>query len=237
MFEDATFESTGRIRTRSRRWMAAALCFNGSILLAMILIPLIYPEALPGIGVVCQIVAPPPPPQPQPVRRQPQHPLHSNSEMPFGHLIAPRTIPPLITVFNGPEDAPVSGIGMDSGIPGATGNGPNPFPGGGAGPRVRPEVKGPVRVSSSVIAGLLIRKTVPVYPPIARAARQEGTVVLQATISKEGTIENLRVAEGPQLLRQAALDAVRNWLYTPCKLNGEPVEVESTINVVFKLAN
>jgi protein TonB len=237
MFEDATFESTNRIRTRSRGWMAAAFCFNGSILLAMILIPLIYPEALTGIGVPMLVEAPPPPPQPRPVRSQPVHPLHGNTEIPDGHLTAPRTIPPLIAVFQGPEDAPVGGIGIDSGIQGAVGSGPSPFAGGGAAPRVRPEVKGPVRVPSSMIAGLLIRKTTPAYPPIARAARQEGTVVLQATISKEGTIENLRVVEGPQLLRQAALDAVRSWLYTPYKLNGEPVEVETTVNVVFRLAN
>ena len=65
--------------------------------------------------------------------------------------------------------------------------------------------------------------------------RIEGTVVLTATISKAGTIENLRVASGPAMLQQAALDAVKEWRYRPYLLNGEPVEVETTVNVVFTL--
>jgi protein TonB len=77
---------------------------------------------------------------------------------------------------------------------------------------------------------------VPVYPPIAVTTRTEGTVILAATISKGGTIENLRVMSGPPLLRQSALDAVSNWLYRPYLLNGQPVEVETTVNVVFTLA-
>jgi protein TonB len=75
----------------------------------------------------------------------------------------------------------------------------------------------------------------PVYPPIGVAARVEGTVLLTATISKTGTIENLRVASGPAMLQQAALDAVRTWRYRPYLLNGQPVEVETTVNVTFTL--
>jgi protein TonB len=73
------------------------------------------------------------------------------------------------------------------------------------------------------------------YPPIAKAARVQGTVVLQATISKAGTIENLRVVSGPAMLQQAALDAVKTWRYKPYLLNNEPVEVETTVNVIFTL--
>jgi protein TonB len=65
--------------------------------------------------------------------------------------------------------------------------------------------------------------------------RVSGTVVLAATISKTGTIENLHVVSGPPVLQQAALDAVQTWLYRPYLLDGEPVEVETTINVVFTL--
>jgi protein TonB len=93
-----------------------------------------------------------------------------------------------------------------------------------------------VRVSSLVEAGLLIRKVLPTYPAIGVAAHVEGTVVLEATISKTGTIENLRVASGPPILRQAAIDAVQNWRYRPYLLDGEPVEVETTINVIFTLS-
>jgi protein TonB len=82
---------------------------------------------------------------------------------------------------------------------------------------------------------MLLNRTVPLYPPIAKAARVSGTVVLQATISKTGTIENLRVISGPAMLQQSAMDAVRSWRYRPYLLNNEPVEVETTVNVVFTL--
>jgi protein TonB len=92
-----------------------------------------------------------------------------------------------------------------------------------------------VRISSGVAASISIYKPIPVYPALARAARAEGTVVLEATISKSGSIENLRVVSGPAMLRQAALDAVSQWRYRPYLLNGEPVAVETTVNVVFNL--
>jgi protein TonB len=82
---------------------------------------------------------------------------------------------------------------------------------------------------------MLLNKTTPLYPPIAKAARVSGTVVLQATISKAGTIENLRVISGPAMLQGSAMDAVRSWRYRPYLLNGDPVEVETTVNVVFTL--
>jgi protein TonB len=82
---------------------------------------------------------------------------------------------------------------------------------------------------------MLLQKTVPLYPPIAKAARVSGTVVLQATISKAGTIENLHVISGPAMLQQSAMDAVKSWRYRPYLLNGDPVEVETTVNVVFTL--
>jgi len=69
----------------------------------------------------------------------------------------------------------------------------------------------------------------------AKAARVSGTVVLQATISKTGTIENLRVISGPAMLQQSAMDAVKSWRYRPYLLNNDPVEVETTVNVVFSL--
>jgi protein TonB len=90
-------------------------------------------------------------------------------------------------------------------------------------------------ISSGVMQGMLLLKTTPVYPPIAKAARVQGTVVLQATISKTGSIENLHVVNGPTMLQQAAQDAVRQWRYKPYLLNGEPVEVETTVNVIFSL--
>jgi len=91
-------------------------------------------------------------------------------------------------------------------------------------------------ISAGVAEGMLIEKTQPIYPPIAKAARVTGTVVLQVTISKTGEVERLRVVSGPAMLQQAALDAVKTWRYRPYLLNNEPVEVETTVNVIFTLA-
>jgi protein TonB len=84
--------------------------------------------------------------------------------------------------------------------------------------------------------GDLMRKIVPTYPPLARSARIQGTVVLQAMISKAGTIENLRLLSGHPMLAPAAIEAVRQWRYRPYILNNEPVEVETQITVNFSLA-
>jgi protein TonB len=152
-----------------------------------------------------------------------------------GQILAPPRIPTTIADFKGGEDLPPGdSIRMDASVGYGNGSNDSPFHGSVV-PRVRQEIKAPVRISSGVIASMLIRKTIPAYPPIATAARVEGTVVLQATISAAGTIENLRVASGPAMLRQAALDAVKTWRYRPYELNGEPVEVETTVNVIFAL--
>jgi len=93
-----------------------------------------------------------------------------------------------------------------------------------------------VRVSQGVSQGLLIHKVQPIYPPLARQARVQGTVVLQALIGTDGTIENLHVVSGHPMLTDAALQAVKQWQYKTYYLNGNPVEVETTINVNFTLA-
>jgi len=103
------------------------------------------------------------------------------------------------------------------------------------GPKVQAAAPKKVSISAGVMTGMLVQKTQPIYPPIAKAARVSGTVVLQATISKAGTIENLHVISGPAMLQQAAMDAVKTWRYRPYLLNNEPVEVETTVNVIFTL--
>jgi TonB family protein len=92
-----------------------------------------------------------------------------------------------------------------------------------------------VEVPADVFAGMLLQKTDPVYPPIAKAARVQGAVVLQATISKSGMVEDLHVISGQAILQDAAISAVRTWRYRPYLVNGEPVKVQTTINVVFAL--
>jgi protein TonB len=235
MFEDSTFESTGRIRTRSRGWMIASFAFNGSILLALILIPLIYPQALTRQAMFFRMEAPlPPAPQPKPQARS-ELAVPVRPEMIDGRIQAPAMIPRIITMVDHPETPPAIDIASLEIASGGTDGGNNPLRGKTVLPVVRPEIKGPVRVSFGVMAGMLIQKTIPPYPLIAKASKTQGTVVLQASISSSGIIENLHVVSGPAMLQQAALDAVKTWRYRPYLLNGQPVEVETTVNVIFTL--
>jgi protein TonB len=93
-----------------------------------------------------------------------------------------------------------------------------------------------VRVSQGVSAGLLIRKVQPNYPQLAKQARIQGQVVLQAEISKDGTIQNLQLISGHPMLAPAAIEAVKQWRYKPYLLNGEPVAVDTQVIVNFSLS-
>jgi TonB family protein len=93
-----------------------------------------------------------------------------------------------------------------------------------------------IHVKSSIMSGLKISGEIPTYPEEARAKKIHGTVVLDATIGKDGGIENLQLLKSPdKLLSESALEAVRTWRYQPYHLNGEPVEVQTTVNVVYNL--
>jgi protein TonB len=125
-----------------------------------------------------------------------------------------------------PPSADFGPVGAES-----PGTGSNPFS-GQSGPKVRVAPQ-KVTLSSGVAVGLLVSRNTPVYPPIAKAAHVSGTVVIQATISKSGTIGNLRAVSGPVMLRQSALDSVKTWRFRPYMLDGEPVEVDTTVNVTY----
>jgi protein TonB len=158
------------------------------------------------------------------------------SEMMNNQLIAPTKIPHDIkNVVE--KEAPPSSFGVQGmeGLGGSTGGVVGSVFGSGSAPKVKAEAPKKVNISGGVAQGMLLQKTIPNYPPIAKAARVSGTVILQATISKTGTITNLRVVSGPPMLQQSAMDAVRSWRYRPYLLNGDPVEVETTVNVVFSL--
>jgi protein TonB len=103
------------------------------------------------------------------------------------------------------------------------------------GPKVKIAAPTKMSISAGVAGGLLVQKTAPVYPQMARDARVSGTVVIQATITKTGTVDNLRVVSGPVMLQKSALDAVRTWRYKPYLLDGEPVDVETTVSVTFSM--
>jgi protein TonB len=90
-------------------------------------------------------------------------------------------------------------------------------------------------VGGDVMAARIIRSPSPVYPPMAKTARVQGTVVVEVEVDEEGFVINARATDGPPLLRQAAVDAVRQWVYSPVLLNGEPIAVTSTVRVNFNL--
>lgn len=238
MFEDSTFESAHRIRTRSRGWSLAAFAFNGTILAALIAIPLIYPEALPQHLMTSLLTVPPPPPAaPKPPTQQPRAAeFHDRSEFVDLRLTVPTHIPPTINTHIADLDPTGGPISLD---PGGTGiPGGDLFAHGSAKPPIvvhQEQPRGPYTVSRGVAEGMLLDRVIPRYPPIAVATHTQGIVVLQAIIAKNGAIQNLRVVSGSPMLQQAALDAVRQWRYRPYLLNGEPVDVETTINVVFHL--
>lgn len=104
-----------------------------------------------------------------------------------------------------------------------------------SGGQVASTAKAPVQVAGGVMAGSVLSRVTPVYPQEAKDAKLAGAVVLHAVIGRDGTIQQLRVASGPDKLRQSALDAVHQWTYKPYLLNGEPVEVETTITVTYSL--
>jgi periplasmic protein TonB len=235
MFEDSTFESTGKIKTRSRRWMVATLALNGTVLAFLILMPLIYPDALPRHMMATLLVAPEVPKpevRTEAVRVRAAEP-HDFSEMMGHQLIVPRKIPIGIRDTRDRGLPFANNIAMDLGPAGP--NGSDPFGSGHPVTVVHPPVPASIHLSSKLVEGNLIYKSVPQYPAIAKAAHAEGTVVLQAMISKTGTIEGLHVISGSQMLQLAAIEAVKTWRYRPYMLNGQAVEVETTVNVIFKL--
>ena len=234
MFEDSTFETMGRIQTRSRGWMMATLAFNSSILLALVIIPIVHPEMLPQITNAILMEEPAPVQDVRPVVRTEQAQSASDAgTASSGSVDGFRGSRGFLARGTSPGR---SGRLISAAIPDVMGSPDNPFNGRGTHPDVRPATPAATQhVSSGVMQGMLIYKVIPTYPAIAQATRSSGTVVLQATISRTGAIENLRVVEGPAMLRQAALDAVKQWRYRPYMLNGQPVEVETTVDVNFKL--
>jgi len=154
-------------------------------------------------------------------------------------LRTPTKIPKKIEIVK-EEEAPPQMAGVVGGVPGGVpGGSMNGVIGGivssaAVVPTIHQAQR--VRVSQGVTSGLLIRRIQPTYPPLAKQARISGAVVLQAEISKDGSIQNLHVISGHPMLVPSALDAVKQWKYKPYILNGEPVEVETTITVNFTLA-
>jgi len=243
MFEDSLVESGGRLKTKRGATTIIAFILEVLFLFVLVLLPLIFTEALPKQQLMTFLVAPPPPPPPPPPAAAPVHVVKQiQTDIVNGALRTPTKIPQKIQMIKEDEAPPqmaAAGVvgGVAGGIPGGAMNG---VIGGiiSSTPVAVPKVATPqrVRVSAGVTSGLLVRKVNPVYPPLARQARISGTVVLRAVISKDGSIENLSLVSGHPMLAPAAIDAVKQWKYKPYLLNGEPVEVDTEVQVNFTLA-
>jgi len=245
MFEDSLLESSGKLTKRSPWATLLSFVLQAFLIGILVLVPLIYTEALPKQQLMTFLVAPPPPPPPPPppaATPQVVRAVKVQTELDNGQLRTPTAIPKKIAMLKEDEaPPPMSGVG------GVVGGVPGGVPGGQMGgviggiinstPVAVPKVATPqrVRVSAGVSQGLLINKVNPTYPPLAKQARIQGAVVLQAVIGKDGSIQNLRAMSGHPMLTPAAIDAVKQWRYKPYYLNGEPVEVDTQITVNFTL--
>jgi len=241
MFEDSLIESGNRLKTKRGRTTTVSFILEAVVIGVLVLIPLLFTEALPKAQLMMALVAPPPPPPPPPPPAEVHIVKKVETDIINGQLRTPTKIPKKVEIIKEEEAPPPMMAGVVGGVPGGV---PGGTMGGvmgsiiGASNAPIPKMTAPtrLRVSQGVVSGLKIKEVKPVYPAIAKTARVQGNVVLQAEISKEGVIENLRVISGPPLLIQSALDAVKQWRYRPYVLNGEPVAVETTVTVVFSLA-
>ncbi len=247
MLEDSLFESRGRIKTRKPVTVVVSTVAHVVTIGLLVLIPLVQTQAItiprPDSSLLAPRVEAPQPVEVFVAQPQVQHYTQTDPNI----LTAPESIPDRIIYVDEPQRPNVAGFlptGITSGIrtllPGALDSGSDvATPVAPAPPPLPPPPPitnaTPVRRGGNVQAANLIHQVNPIYPPLARQARVQGVVVMEAVISKEGSIESLRVITGHPLLNQAALDAVKQWKYRPTLLNGDPVEVITTVTVTFSL--
>jgi len=248
IFSDSLLHYEGQ-KGRQTWATLASVFLQCSLVGVMLLLPLYFTQELPKSQLLTFLVAPPPPPPPPPaaeqvarITKQIQTDMISG-----GQLRTPTRIPQKVQMIK-EEDAPLpvaGGGGVVGGVPGG-------IPGGQLGgviggivsssanvavvPKFQPVVPQRVRISQGVTAGMLIHKTQPSYPILARSARIQGTVILKAIIDKDGNIQDLQLVSGHPLLVPAAIAAVKEWHYKPFLLNGIPTEVETTVDVNFILS-
>ena len=241
MFADSLCDSAGTNRSHRGWTTLASFVVQALAIGGLFILPLLYTQGLPQLQWIrSDLMAPAPPPAPGPRDRA----TNTSASNTTGHvLVPPAHIPHGIENPNETEVVPqapdlplgygirgrTSDHGAGNGVFGSIGDNANvilPPP---------PPVAHQPRVSR-MMEGNLIQRVQPVYPVLARQARIQGTVLLRAVISREGTIEKLQVASGPPMLVQAAIDAVRQWRYRPYLLNNDPVEVDTQVTVNFVLS-
>jgi protein TonB len=249
MFADSVLEF-GIQRKRKAFATTTSFILNVLAIGIMLAIPLAFTEELPKAQLLTFLVAPPPPPPPPPpaaaavkVVKVIQTDLLSS-----GALRTPTRIPTKIQMIKEEEAPPPmpagGGVvgGVAGGIPGGQMNGViggiiNSTSTLAAVPKFVPVTPQRIRISQGVTKGLLVQRMEPTYPTLAKQARVQGEVVLSAVIDTNGQIQNLQLVSGHPMLVPAAIAAVKQWRYKPYLLNGQPVEVETTITVIFNLTS
>jgi protein TonB len=248
MFEKAIIDSSGR---GGSKWKFAGLLVQCGMVAGVLLVPMIYPEVLSVRKLSWTMLTPPSPAPPPPEILPETHSAvqHQGSSMAAARRVV--TVPtntnvPIAQIDDGPPllapSVSANTIGNSFPTAGVVGAVSNTF--ASAPPVLRkPEAQKPkedpptkrVPVGGDVQAANIIHKVMPVYPPLAKQMRVSGLVRLQGVISREGRVQDLRIISGHGLLAQAALEAVRQWVYKPTLLNGQPVEVIAPIDVNFVL--
>jgi protein TonB len=246
MFDNLPESSKNRKENkRKSAFFFATLAIYGVALLASVVGAILYFDpAMAGMLDVQTMLAPPPPPSAPP----PPAPQLVVKNIPAPEIFAPpekpKDIPDPSTVKARPVISPVvTGVpggvpgGLSTGIPGGTPKGGDEPPPPPPPPKPTPEpTPKPIqKISSGVLQGMAIRKPAPPYPPIAKAARASGAVVIQVLISEDGRVEQAEIKEGHPLLRDAALQAARQWVFRPTTLSGVPVKVQGLLTFNFTL--
>lgn len=243
LFSDSILDSSSRERKRRSTATTISFVFQCVFVACLLIVPLMFTEALPTAQLITMLVAPPPPPPPPPPAAVPVVKMVETNMM-NGQLRTPSRIPHKVEMIK-EEEAPPPAFngGVVGGVPGGV-------PGGQLGgvigsivgssatstaliPKLEPPKR--IRISQGVTQGMCVKKIEPAYPKIAQAARVTGVVILKAIIGKDGSIHELQVVSGHPMLIGAAMDAVKQWRYRPYLLSGEPVEVETTVTVTFQL--
>lgn len=236
MFEDSLVESQVSHISSGKRWTAlASITLQCAIAATLVVLPLLHPQQLTSRIERLPVFVP----------LQPKPPVHIEHVQPSTTSSSAGTTTPTATrsplpslhPISNTTDAPTTlllGQGMADELPASLSTGFNT-----ANPRISVASQhtstGPLHISKGVSAGMLLAPIRPVYPPIAKAAGVQGTVVVSAVISRTGAIESLHVLSGSPMLQSAALEAIRAARYQPYRLNGEPTEVETTITVNFRI--
>ncbi len=240
LFEDLIDSDVAVHKTKQSYTLPVSIAIHAVVLVAVVVVPLLTSEELPeptssvrAFFVEPEAAPPPPPPPPPPAPK---------AETP---KVDPKPVPQEAPKFVAPIDVPDEvkpeeglDLGVEGGVAGGVEGG---VPGGVVGGVVGglPDAPPPpqaVRVGGQIKEPKKLKNVPPTYPDIAKQARVQGVVILECTISPQGKVTDVKVLRGIPLLDAAAIEAVKQWVYSPTLLNGVPVPVIMTVTVNFRLS-